>query len=175
MKPRRQSESPWRRPSLRRSAEKSKLIEYRDSLDGLALKDLSGFFNGWPSPPSDERFWQTLNRSYAILLAYDQAEKELAGFITAISDGVFAAFIPLLEVKPKYQRTGIGRELVVRMEERLVDLYSIDVVCDPDVSSFYSKLGYISLSGHGKRFRKSLADAGWPAPPTEHGLDIRQE
>ena len=140
------------------------MIEYRDNLNGLILNDLSGFFNGWPSPPSTKLFWQILKHSYVVLLAYDKAEKELAGFITAISDGVFAAFIPLLEVKPKYQRTGIGRELVVRMEKRLIGLYSIDVVCDPEVASFYSKLGYISLSGQGKRFRKSLAAPGMAEP-----------
>jgi len=38
----------------------------------------------------------------------------VTGFVTAISDGVISAFIPLLEVLPEDQHQRIGTELVCR-------------------------------------------------------------
>lgn len=63
------------------------------------------------------------------------------GFITAISDGVLTAYIPLLEVLPEYQGIGIGKELVTKMLAQLDHLYMTDVVCDKEIVSFYEKLG----------------------------------
>ena len=40
------------------------------------------------------------------------------GFVTALSDGDFAAFIPLLEVFPEYHGQGVGSELVTRLLAR---------------------------------------------------------
>ena len=63
------------------------------------------------------------------------------GFVTAISDGVLSAYMPLLEVLPDYQGRGIGRELVERMLTLLSGHYMIDLVCDKDMQSFYARFG----------------------------------
>jgi ribosomal protein S18 acetylase RimI-like enzyme len=65
----------------------------------------------------------------------------VVGFITAISDHVLTAHIPLLEVLPEYRGRGIGSELVRRMLDQLGDLYAIDLICDVDVQPFYAKQG----------------------------------
>lgn len=87
--------------------------------------------------------------SYQVLVAF-QADR-VVGFVTAISDGVATAFIPWLEVLPDAWGQGIGRELVRRMQEKLADLYSIDLVCDDDVASFYDKLGWHRAQGMATR------------------------
>ncbi len=133
------------------------MIDYRHSLDGITNEELHGFFAGWPQPPSVFKFREILKKSFAFIVAYDTKTKNVIGFVTAISDGIFAAFIPLLEVKTEYQRKGIGRELVRRMESRLSGNYSIDIVCNHELESFYADLGYTSLSGQAKRFPKSLS------------------
>lgn len=79
------------------------------------------------------------------MVAWDEAEGQVVGFITAISDGVLTAYIPLLEVLPTYQNQGIGHMLVRRMLARLSDIYMIDVVCDPGLQSFYEKVGMTPL------------------------------
>lgn len=132
------------------------MIEYLHTLESFSEARLKGFFVGWPIPPSTSKFKEILQKSYAVIIAWESEKKEVVGFITAISDGVFSAFIPLLEVRPEYQGKGIGRELVKRMEERLTGIYSIDLVCDPELIPFYLRQGYISLSGQAKRFRKVL-------------------
>lgn len=75
----------------------------------------------------------------------------VVGFITALTDGVLAAHIPLLEVLPGYRRQGIGRELVRRLLEQLGDIYMIDVIRDPDLIPFYEALGLRPMQGAGRR------------------------
>ena len=63
--------------------------------------------------------------------------------MTAVGDGVFASYIPLLEVLPEYQGRGIGSELVGRLLRRLADRYMVDLVCDEKLSPFYERFGMV--------------------------------
>ena len=95
---------------------------------------------GWPQPPTPERHLELLERSDHVVLARD-ATGRVVGFVTAISDGVLSAYIPLLEVLPECQGRGIGSELIRRMLARLEHLYMVDVVCDAELVPFYRRLG----------------------------------
>jgi ribosomal protein S18 acetylase RimI-like enzyme len=117
------------------------MIAYSETLEGIGAGQLTGFFVGWPNPPSPEAHLRILAGSAAVVLARDDATGDVVGFITAISDGVSAAYIPHLEVLPAYQGRGIGSELVRRMLAKLRHLYMIDLVCDTDVQPFYERLG----------------------------------
>ena len=59
----------------------------------------------------------------------------------SLSDDVFYAHIPLLEVLPKYQGYGIGTALVKRMLDTLDNMYAIDIICDETLVPFYKGLG----------------------------------
>ncbi len=117
------------------------MIRYTESLDGIRPEQLSGFFDGWPSPPSPETHLDILRESHAMVLAIDEETDRAVGFVTAISDGILAAYIPLLEVLPSHRGRGIGRELMKRMLDSLNGLYMIDLVCDSERQPFYSSLG----------------------------------
>lgn len=118
---------------------------YRDSAEGITPGQLAGFFVGWPNPPSPETHLRLLRGSDFVVLATDEAHgappARVVGFITAVSDGVLCAYIPLLEVLPEYQGRGIGGELVRRMLARLEHLYAVDLLCDPELQPFYARLG----------------------------------
>jgi ribosomal protein S18 acetylase RimI-like enzyme len=58
-----------------------------------------------------------------------------------------SAYIPLLEVLPKYQKYGIGQELTRQMLKKLNHLYMIDLLCDQNLQDFYAKLEMKSASG----------------------------
>ena len=115
--------------------------ESLDEFDGLDVSHVRGFFDGWPFPPSEETFLRILRGSAHVVLAVDEESGEVVGFITAISDGVLSAFIPLLEVRRDRRGTGIGSELVRRMLAKLDDLYMVDLTCDAGVQPFYERLG----------------------------------
>jgi GNAT superfamily N-acetyltransferase len=118
---------------------------YTDSLDGVTPAALRGFFVGWPDPPSPETHLRLLRSSYAAIVAIH--DERVVGFITAISDGVLSAYVPLLEVLPEHQGSGMGAELVRRMQERLANLYMVDLLCDDDVAPFYERVGGFQRAG----------------------------
>jgi ribosomal protein S18 acetylase RimI-like enzyme len=123
------------------------MITYTDSLDGITPDHLHGFFVGWPKPPGPAAHLRILRGGSHCELAREGVAGPVVGFITAISDGVSAAYIPHLEVLPAYQGRGIGSELVRRMLARLRGLYMIDLTCDPDVQPFYARLGMRPSTG----------------------------
>lgn len=102
---------------------------------------LHGFFVNWPNPPSVQKHYELLKNSYKIVLAIDDKEDIVVGFITAISDGVLSAYIPLLEVLPAYQKVGIGAKLVELMLQELTDVYMVDLICDEDLQKYYERFG----------------------------------
>ena len=121
-------------------------ITLRCSAGELSPADLDGFFIGWPTPPSTQRSLEILTAADEVILAWN-AEQRLVGFVTALTDGTFAAYIALLEVLPPWQGLGIGQGLVVAMLDRLRTCYMIDLVCDPTLIPFYERLGATRLEG----------------------------
>ena len=134
------------------------MIEYSESVDGVEARHLDGFFVGWPQPLSPERHLDLLRGSDHVVLARDG--ERVVGFVTAISDGVLSAYVPLLEVLPEYQAQGIGTELVRRMLAKLESLYMVDLCCDADLEPFYRRLGLqVWDRGMGIRNRGALGVA----------------
>lgn len=123
------------------------LMIYTSSLKGISSEMLNGFFADWPNPPSPETHLKLLENSFKVVLAIDEKAEQAAGFITAISDNVLSAYIPLLEVLPEYQHQGIGKELLNRMLKELDGLYMIDLLCDDSHAPFYEKAGMTRAGG----------------------------
>ena len=123
------------------------MIDYRDSLAGLSPSQLVGFFEGWKNPPTPVTHLCILRGSSEIVFAFDTELDRVVGYITAISDGVLSAYIPLLEVISSHRSRGIGSELVRRMIRKLEGLYMIDLVCDSSSKVFYEPLGMSELIG----------------------------
>jgi predicted N-acetyltransferase YhbS len=121
------------------------VIEYTTDLTGLAPADLAGFFVGWPKPPEPAARLALLHGSDHVVLARDA--DRLVGFVTALSDGVLMAYLPLLEVLPSYQRSGVGTGLVSRVLDEIGELYGVDVCCDDDVVPYYRRFGFQRVNG----------------------------
>jgi ribosomal protein S18 acetylase RimI-like enzyme len=117
------------------------MIKYTDSVEGITSEMLSGFFAGWRKPRTPEEHLRILRNSDYVVLAVDGERDRVVGFITALTDGVQSAFIPLLEVLPDYRGQGIGSELVSRMLKKLEPIPALDLICDPDVQGFYARFG----------------------------------
>ena len=131
------------------------MTEYVDSVDGIEPGQLEGFFVDWPDPPSPERHLSVLQGSDHVVLALDGGR--VVGFVTAITDGVISACVPLLEVLPGHQGRGIGSELMRRVLTRLENLYMVDLSCDDDREPFYERLGLGPVGrAMGIRNRKAL-------------------
>ena len=124
-------------------------ITYTSNIEDIAAENLEGFFVGWKTPLTQKQHFKHFEKCAHFVAALDKTK--VVGFISALSDGVGCAFIPLLEVLPEYQKQGIGKELVRRMLDILKDIYAIDLICDEDVQGFYERFGMIKLSAMGLR------------------------
>lgn len=122
-------------------------VTFRSEIEALQPDALIGFFEGWPDPPSPETHLEILRNSWAVELACEQATGQVVGFVNAISDGFYSAYIPLLEVLPSYRGRGIGQALVRRLLDRCASFYMVDVCCDEDVAPFYARFGMIPVRG----------------------------
>ena len=123
------------------------MIQYVDNLNRITAEKLEGFFVGWPNPPSPKAHLALLGHSDEIVLAIDGDSGRVVGFITAHTDQILTAYIPLLEVLPQFQGQGIGSKLVRRMLTKLNHLYAIDLMCDLEVQPFYQRLGMRPATG----------------------------
>ena len=137
-------------------------IRYLDSADGIDAGQLAGFFVDWPTPPSPETHLRVLTGSDHVVLALDAATSAVVGFVTALTDGVLSAYVPLLEVLPAYQGRGIGTELMTRILARLSHLYIVDLLCDAAVQPFYARVGMAPAAG--MCVRRYDRRPGAPAP-----------
>lgn len=126
---------------------KEAMIEYRDSLDGITPEMLQGFFVGWKTPHTPGQHLEILRNSDYVLLALDTDKNRVAGFITALSDHIQSAFIPMLEVLPEYRGKGIGTRLTSMMLERIAHIQAIDLTCDEHLQPFYERFGMLKSVG----------------------------
>ena len=125
------------------------MIWYTNDINKITVQNLQGFFVGWAKPPTSEQHYDHLSNCAFFVAALDK--ERVVGFISALSDRVGCAYIPLIEVLPDYQKQGIGTELMRRMLEILKDISNIDLMCDENVQSFYERFGMKKLSGMGIR------------------------
>ncbi len=78
------------------------------------------------------------------------ADGVLIGFVQAVSNGVTHAYVQDLVVHPRWQRQGIGTELVDCLCEELEELgiHEIKAVYTEDVKEFFHRNGFrAGLSG----------------------------
>ena len=132
------------------------MVTYSSDLAMLEPSALEGFFEGWPRRPSASDLLRLLHSSYRAIVALDEANR-VVGFISAISDRVLSAHIPLLEVLPDSRGQGIGTELVTRMLGELAHLYAVDLVCDDEMAGFYQRFGLQRMCALGWRRPDSVS------------------
>lgn len=140
------------------------VIYYTDDLGSVREDMLQGFFVGWPRQPSAGQHLAVLRGSYRAVVAIDDADDRVAGFVNMLSDGVLTAFIPWLEVLPGYQGGGIGGELMRRILEGTDRFYSVDLVCDAALVPYYARFGMAGASSALLRHPAAL-DGCPPAGP----------
>ena len=135
-------------------------MTYERELGPYSAGDLKGFFEGWPDPPDSETHIEILRNSDAFVLAVDTDARRPVGFVTAVTDGVLAAYIPLLEVLSDWRGQGIGSRLVEEVCDDLEHLYMIDAICDESVVEFYEHLGFERQAGMIRRNYQNQSGRG---------------
>lgn len=120
-------------------------ITFIDSISNSEALNFDNFFVGWPKKPSFSVL-EILEKSTYFVVA--KKENEAVGFITCLSDKLISAYISHLEVLPEYKNLGIGSQLVAKILAKVDNLYMVDLVCDPELNTYYSKFGFQSYNAN---------------------------
>lgn len=124
------------------------VIRYTNDVGTETAADLEGpFIAGWSNPPDPAMHLRLLQGSDHVVLAVHEGDDRIVGFVTAITDGVLAAYLPLLEVVDEDRGRGIGSELVRRLLDDLGPISMVDAMCDPELRPFYRHLGFMPSTG----------------------------
>lgn len=122
-------------------------ISFQDHCDNIEAEQMQGFFQGWSSPHSPQTHLDILKGSTWFWLAVDTESSRVVGFVTAISDGIQSAFIPMHEVLPEYKNEGIGTELMNRILKSCENIQAIDLMCDPELQDYYKRFDMFPSTG----------------------------
>lgn len=116
-------------------------IQFKQDHD-LPAPALVGLYeaNNWSSASKPAALQAALRDSHSVVTAW--AGERLVGLGNAISDGHLVVYYPHLLVHPDYQRQGIGRAIVERLQNRYAGFHQQMIVADGEAIAFYQKLGF---------------------------------
>ncbi len=98
--------------------------------------------NGWGHRLHDaEKFRIVVESSYYAIVAIEG--EEVIGFLRAISDGLYNAYISMVVVAAHHQRKGVGTALLKHLMENREDMSFVLRAGRGGVDSFYEKLGFV--------------------------------
>lgn len=127
-------------------------IEFQDiyvsSTKNINLYELEQLCDsvGWVKRPLKKVKTALKNSSLIIsLVQKNDSHKKLIGFARATSDNGFNATIWDVVIHPDFQGLGLGKVVIHQLIKQLrqADISTITLFAEPDVISFYKKLGFI--------------------------------
>ncbi|MEQ8790680.1 MAG: GNAT family N-acetyltransferase [Pirellulaceae bacterium] len=94
----------------------------------------------WSSARKPKLLLQALRNSHTLVTA--RCGRRLIGLGNAISDGFLVVYYPHLVVHPEYQRQGVGRRIVERLQARYAGFHQQALLADGLAVEFYRKCGF---------------------------------
>ena len=94
----------------------------------------------WSSADKPEVLHRALLGSHMLVTAWDS--EQLVGLGNAISDGHLVVYFPHMLVRPGYQGSGIGTQLMRMMMTRYRGFHQQALLADGRAIDFYRRLGF---------------------------------
>jgi GNAT superfamily N-acetyltransferase len=124
----------------------SEEVEYRDEVE-LPRDQVVNLYSecGWSSAEKPDALLFALSNSQTVVSAWHQ--NSLIGLGNAISDKALVVYYSHLLVLPSYQKIGIGREIMKRLQSRYIDFHQQILLAIDSAVPFYEKLGFKHSQG----------------------------
>ncbi|HYW22482.1 MAG TPA: GNAT family N-acetyltransferase [Nodularia sp. (in: cyanobacteria)] len=121
-------------------------IEYQDKAE-LTSEQVINLYSqcGWSSADKPEQLLLALTNSHTVISAWDQ--NLLIGLGNAISDGALVVYYSHLLVLPSYQKKGIGREIIKRLQSHYINFHQQILLSIDNAVPFYEKVGFQHSQG----------------------------
>ena len=87
-----------------------------------------------------DRFAGMLNNANLIITAWHG--ERCVGIARTLTDFTYVAYLADLAVDADYQRQGIGRQLIVETQQRLMPACMIVLLAAPQAHAYYARLGF---------------------------------
>ncbi|MBR1815624.1 MAG: GNAT family N-acetyltransferase [Lachnospiraceae bacterium] len=101
---------------------------------------------GWVSADYSDRLVKAIANSDTVISAWDK--EKLVGLINVLDDGDLTAYVHYLLIRPDYQNSGIGKELIRQLKSIYKDyLYICLTAENKEVVPFYEKQGFRVVEG----------------------------
>lgn len=116
-------------------------ITYRS--DGISPAQLAQVFrnSGIRRPVDDlERMATMIQHANVIVAAWDG--ERLVGVARALTDFSYCCYLSDLAVDKKYQKSGIGRELIERVRVAIGEQSMLLLLAAPEAMDYYPKVGF---------------------------------
>jgi len=117
-------------------------IEYRQNTT-LAAADIAAVFDasGIRRPSADlariERMFANAN---LVISAWH--ENKLVGVCRSLTDFSYCCYLSDLAVDKAYQKHGIGKQLITRVQQAIGDEVALILLSAPEAMAYYPKLGF---------------------------------
>jgi N-acetylglutamate synthase-like GNAT family acetyltransferase len=79
-----------------------------------------------------------------IVVAIDS--DKIVGVARAVTDYNYCCYLSDLAIEQKYQKNGIGKQLISKIQEQLNDKCKIILLSAPDATEYYPKIGFTKHS-----------------------------
>ena len=102
-----------------------------------------------------------LSSSCLLFSAVDQPSDELVGFARVLTDGVFLALVLDVIVREAWRNRGVGAALLEALlaHPSLESVESVELVCQPDLRSFYERWGFTDQVGGSRLMRRTTQES----------------
>lgn len=96
--------------------------------------------NEWSAADKPEQLMAALAGSHSLVTA--RINGELIGLGNALSDGHLVVYYPHMLVAPEYQGQGVGKQLMLAMQQRYQGFHQQMLTADGEAIGFYESLGF---------------------------------
>lgn len=96
--------------------------------------------NNWSAAEKPKALLAGLRSSHSLVTA--RLAGRLVGLGNAISDGYLVVYYPHLIIHPDFQRNGIGREILKRLQTKYQGFHQQMLTADQNAIGFYEQFGF---------------------------------
>ncbi|MFC1490678.1 GNAT family N-acetyltransferase [Candidatus Latescibacterota bacterium] len=119
------------------------LMDYEIIVNGpIESDEVIALYNacGWSAAKKPDKLMAALRNSDTLVTA--RIAGMLVGICNSISDGHLVVYYPHMLVHPDYQRHGIGRAMMEKMQEKYSAFHQQMLTADGNAILFYEALGF---------------------------------